>query len=426
MPHLRCESLLTFARWCIIVKVRPAHSTPSAKSSGASSSARAGGAAKRPKDRRAQIALAAAELFCARGYPDVGIDEIAEAVGISGPAIYRHFPTKYDLLAHATRELSGEILRVTADTSTLDDLLAALARLAVRRRRVGGLYQWQGRYLVGEDRVVLRTALGTVLDRLAVPIALGRPELSTSDLDLVARTVLSAMGSLATHRAPAPAVRAERILRDAAGTLIQAPLDAAAPRHRPPAAEVSPASSAAATRREALLAAALPLFHRDGYHAVSMEDIGRAAGIAASSVYRHFGSKAELLAAVYHGAARRVAEMTAAALADATGPQHALDRLVDSYVDLVVNHPALVSVYATTHGALSAADRHELRKAQRLHVEEWVRLIVEVRADRDAVAARLLAHAALNLILDLAPLRPDDPWIVAGLASTLFRAGSQP
>jgi AcrR family transcriptional regulator len=407
--------------------VRPAHPTPSAKPSRSP----AAGTAKRPKDRRDQIALAAAELFCARGYPDVGIDEIAEAVGISGPAIYRHFPTKYDLLAHATRELSGEILEVTAQTSTLDGLITALARLAVRRRRVGGLYQWQGRYLIGDDRVVLRTALGTVLTRLAEPIAVRRPELSPRDLDLVARTVLSAMGSLATHRAPAPAVRAERVLRGAAGTLIRACLDVAPGRRRlpsqpAPSTPAAPAAPTAVTRREALLAAALPLFHRDGYHAVSMEDIGRAAGIAASSVYRHFGSKVDLLAAVYHGAARRVAETTAAALADATGPADALDRLVDSYVDLVVNHPALVSVYATTHGALAAADRHELRKAQRLHVEEWVGLIVEVRGDRDTTAARLLAHAALNLILDLAPLRPDDPRVVGALASTLFRAGSAP
>ena len=387
---------------------------------------RRSGTARRPKDRRAQIALAAAELFCERGYPDVGIDEIAEAVGISGPAVYRHFPTKYAMLAHASRSLSSEILLVTTKRSTLDDLIAALARLAVQRRRVGGLYQWEGRYLVGEDRVVLRTALATVLSRLTQPIAAQRPELSTSDLDLVARTVLSSMGSLATHRAPAPAVRAQRVLRDAAATLIRARLDSAPRRHRPPAPDPAPGLSRVPTRREALLAAALPLFHRDGYHAVSMEDIGRTAGIAASSVYRHFGGKAELLAAVYHQAAQRVAETTAAALADATGPAEALDRLVDSYVDLVVSHPALVSVYATTHGALPAADRHELRKAQRLHVEEWVRLIVEVRPDRDAVAARLLTHAALNVILDLAPLRADDPGIVAALASTLFHAGSQP
>ena len=45
-----------------------------------------------------------AELFCERGYHRVGIDEIAAVVGISGPAVYRHFPNKYAMLAHATRD----------------------------------------------------------------------------------------------------------------------------------------------------------------------------------------------------------------------------------------------------------------------------------------------------------------------------------
>ena len=33
--------------------------------------------ARRPKDRKAQIALVAAELFCDQGYHGVGVDEIA-------------------------------------------------------------------------------------------------------------------------------------------------------------------------------------------------------------------------------------------------------------------------------------------------------------------------------------------------------------
>ena len=63
------------------------------------------GRARRPKDRRVRIAMAAAELFCAHGYHGVGIDDIAAAVGISGPAVYRHFPTKYAVLVEATRNL---------------------------------------------------------------------------------------------------------------------------------------------------------------------------------------------------------------------------------------------------------------------------------------------------------------------------------
>jgi AcrR family transcriptional regulator len=50
---------------------------------------------KRPRDRKDRIAQVAAELFCARGYHGVSLDEIAAAVGISAPAVYRHFPNKY-------------------------------------------------------------------------------------------------------------------------------------------------------------------------------------------------------------------------------------------------------------------------------------------------------------------------------------------
>src|SRR3712207_1751438 len=101
--------------------------------------------ARRPKNRKAQIAMAAARLFCERGYHGVGVDEIAEAVGISGPAVYRHFPNKYAVLVHATRELVDAV-RTAADdgldaTGTprerIDRLLAGLARLAVERRDVG-------------------------------------------------------------------------------------------------------------------------------------------------------------------------------------------------------------------------------------------------------------------------------------------------
>ena len=48
--------------------------------------------------RRASLLQAAADLFAARGYHTVSIDEIGQAVGISGPGVYRHFASKSDLL----------------------------------------------------------------------------------------------------------------------------------------------------------------------------------------------------------------------------------------------------------------------------------------------------------------------------------------
>lgn len=69
--------------------------------------------------RREQILAAAAELFARHGFHGVGIDEIGAAVGVSGPALYRHFRSKDAML--------GEML-----TSISDDLLAGGLELRER------------------------------------------------------------------------------------------------------------------------------------------------------------------------------------------------------------------------------------------------------------------------------------------------------
>jgi hypothetical protein len=75
--------------------------------------------------------------------------------------------------------------------------------------------------------------------------------------------------------------------------------------------------------------------------------------------------------------------------------------MAESYVDLTFERSDLVSVYLAENNNLPEADRHELRKVQRLHVEEWVRLVGAVRPGLPAAEARLLVHAALNLLTDL-------------------------
>lgn len=49
-------------------------------------------------NRREQILRTAARLFARHGYHGVSIAELGAAVGISGPALYRHFPSKEALL----------------------------------------------------------------------------------------------------------------------------------------------------------------------------------------------------------------------------------------------------------------------------------------------------------------------------------------
>ena len=387
--------------------------------------------ARRPKNRKAHIALAAAELFCEHGYHRVGIDDIARAVGITGPAVYRHFPNKYAMLAAATRDLAEAVLTATepsdpdlAPRNRLDEILDALARLAIQRRRVGGLYQWEGRYLEPADRAQLGADIRLLIDRIAQPLGDLRPQLEPASARLLARGVLSVMGSLSTHRAAIAHGKAHALLVAAGWRLLLGDVGGLVPSVADLTPQALEAGLGLRPRRETILAEALRLFHARGYHAVSMEDIAASSGTRASSLYRYFPGKAELLAAAYYRAADRVAVATAEALATATDPAEALARLVDSYVDLVFGQSDLVSVYQAEQTNLPAMDRHELRKVQRQHVEEWVRVLDRLHPQLTQAECRILAHAALNLVSDLGRYTRFDRAAdrrVAGLALTVLK-----
>ncbi len=95
-------------------------------------------------DRRQRYLDAAAELFAARGYAGVSIEELGAAAGVSGPALYRHFRGKEDVLAEllvsaSERLLDGATATIAAGAdaaSTLADLVAFHADFALAERDV--------------------------------------------------------------------------------------------------------------------------------------------------------------------------------------------------------------------------------------------------------------------------------------------------
>jgi len=60
--------------------------------------------------RRAAILAAAATLFAERGYAGVTIEDLGASVGVSGPAVYRHFPGKAAVLAAILQGASQTLL----------------------------------------------------------------------------------------------------------------------------------------------------------------------------------------------------------------------------------------------------------------------------------------------------------------------------
>ena len=60
--------------------------------------------------RREQILAEAARLFAGHGFHGVSIADLGAAVGVSGPALYRHFPGKEALLAEMLIDISERLL----------------------------------------------------------------------------------------------------------------------------------------------------------------------------------------------------------------------------------------------------------------------------------------------------------------------------
>nr|WP_208383995.1 TetR/AcrR family transcriptional regulator [Modestobacter marinus] len=86
--------------------------------------------------RREQILRAAAQLFAERGSRAVGVDDVGAAVGVTGPAIYRHFASKDAMLAEmllriSERLLAGGTQRVAAAGAVPVDQLRALVEFQV-------------------------------------------------------------------------------------------------------------------------------------------------------------------------------------------------------------------------------------------------------------------------------------------------------
>ena len=65
------------------------------------------------EDRRAQLIQTGAELFSARAYDEISIDDIAAAAGISKGLLYHYFSGKRGLYVEVVRAESERLLEVT-------------------------------------------------------------------------------------------------------------------------------------------------------------------------------------------------------------------------------------------------------------------------------------------------------------------------
>ncbi|WP_410567709.1 TetR/AcrR family transcriptional regulator [Amycolatopsis sp. cmx-4-61] len=361
----------------------------------------------RPRDRKAQLATVAAELFRARGFPGVGIKDIADAAGVTGPALYRHFADKQAILAYVVLSGFEDMEAATAEalsdavqpSDQLESLLSRLATQAVERREIAALWRWEGRHLPKEDQREIARRSALALTAWSKALLARRPELPSEDAELLCWAALSVFGSVSVHHTSVARRRFAQLLVELALGVLNTTLPASST--PPPSPGLSLGTP---SRREQVLAEATTLFAQRGYHDVSMEDIGAAAGIAGPSIYRHFPSKAALMVAIGHRAADRLALAAERALRT-SDEGSALRRLAESYVHTILRTPELLVSFSADRVTMPDRDKADLLRVQRDYVAQWVTLLSAVRPSLPVKEAKITVHAALTIANDLARTR---------------------
>jgi AcrR family transcriptional regulator len=173
---------------------------------------------RRKSDRRVQLLTAAERLFSERGFPAVRLEDIGAAAGVSGPAIYRHFPNKEALLVELLVGISTRLLagarKVRSDSP---DPAAALAGLVdfhldfalgepdlirIQDRDLAQLPAAAQRQVRRAQRQYVEVWVGVLRDL--------HPELAEPDARLKAHAVFGLLNSTPHSLKPAQATKSAR------------------------------------------------------------------------------------------------------------------------------------------------------------------------------------------------------------------------
>jgi AcrR family transcriptional regulator len=170
--------------------------------------------------RREAILAAALALFRQRTFHAVGIDEIGTAAGISGPGVYRHFPSKDSLLVALFDRISEQMLEgaraVAAEQGEPDETLRRLVDLHVgyasEERALLSVWYQDWRSLPAPDRQRVSRRQVEYMSEWTRALAEIRPDLSPKGAETVAYAAVNTINSVAFHDAGLPRAQLDPLL----------------------------------------------------------------------------------------------------------------------------------------------------------------------------------------------------------------------
>ncbi|ODU07608.1 MAG: hypothetical protein ABS81_00425 [Pseudonocardia sp. SCN 72-86] len=255
---------------------------------------------------------AAVAVFAMHGYHAAAVQDVADAVGIQKPSVYKHFRSKEDLLVgclargHTLREeVIDHVAALDASPSArLHEYLRLYVETMLRHRELSAVFvrEWvhlgaAARAVDLERRRIRRHLLADLVEQ-AAPDGV--------DAALVATYLKGALHAALdwyheAGREPLEAVTGK--LADLGCALV-----AAAPR-APSSTQSSDVplgrvigARAPRSRRDAIDDAALRVVRSKGFAATTVQDVAAEAGVLKGSIYHYVSSKDELLMRIFEAA----------------------------------------------------------------------------------------------------------------------------
>ncbi len=161
----------------------------------------------RPPNRRELILDAAIDLFRERGYPATSVDDIGKAVDVSGPAIYRHFASKEEILLEAIKLAADEVhaandeARESTDDprSLLEAYIGAYVACALERSALIAVWTSEARHLSSERRSPMSRRLRAWSTEWVDALTATRTALEPDQARILVTGAIGLITSLATN-----------------------------------------------------------------------------------------------------------------------------------------------------------------------------------------------------------------------------------
>ncbi|WP_327291032.1 SACE_7040 family transcriptional regulator [Streptomyces sp. NBC_01198] len=157
-------------------------------------------------------------------------------------------------------------------------------------------------------------------------------------------------------------------------------------------------TNTAVSRRDQILREAARLFAERGFHGVGVDEIGAAVGISGPGLYRHFAGKDAMLAELLVGISGRLLAAGKRRVAEAAGPEEALDALIRGHIDFAIDDRPLITLHDRELDRLRESDRKLVRQLQRQYVEEWVAVVGRVHPGATEREVRAAVHGVFGLL----------------------------